>query len=609
MLRADRVTRAWRAVLSDRSANAHIRLLSRLAGATLALLLVLAVGTSVLTWTQTAALRTTAYPALNDLRQLDALLVSTRDAIRLDDAPGLSRADSVADQFHRLADAAQRRPILRDAVLAADGEFRAYYAQARHWRSSADHRVEAAGDGLAEITFRALRAQLDAVQATQRREMDDAYASLRQLQVVTGVAMALVVLAAIALFAALAGNAAHAVAQPMADAVRCAQRLAEGELDVELRAGDSGTEGALHRALACIAGVMRANRTAAEELAAGEYRIGTHEGVPDDRTGRALARVSAYLDYLSIAAQRVAEGDLTAAVEPRSADDTLGHAYAMMLQRIASIVREFDATAQLVAATAADVRRAAAELATGTTDEASTARHAVEQLASISSELGNSAARAADLERRTMETAAAMDEGTVVLRESHDTLQRVLRRATVVDDIAREAGLIALNTGIEVGRAGAHGTGFVAIADEVRALATEAADASREIGALTVHGTDAATRSTAILARVVPALARCVSLVRELSATSGQRATELAQAHREITATGDARRRSTAAAEALGVTAELLAGQAERLLTMLAQFHGARDGSERDAHAAPRRPSLRHNAAERRGAIRRLALV
>jgi methyl-accepting chemotaxis protein len=143
----------------------------------------------------------------------------------------------------------------------------------------------------------------------------------------------------------------------------------------------------------------------------------------------------------------------------------------------------------------------------------------------------------------------------------------------------------------------------------VRALASQAAEAAREIGALTVHGSDAATRSVAMLARVAPAMSQCVSLVRELSATSGQRATELAQTHREITATNDAHRRSTAAAEALAATAEALVGQAERLRAMLAQFHDAGGSGERVESTPSRRLSLHKSSGERRGAARRLALV
>lgn len=605
---ADRATRTWRAVMSDRSADAHLRLHSHLSGAALALLISIAIGTSALVSSRTTALRDEVYPALSDGRQLAALLVATQDALWRDDASGLARADSLAQQFHRAADVAQRRPTARAAALAAASEFDAYYARARRARVAAGGRVTLV-DGFADMTFRALRAQLDAMEAAQRRDLDAAYDALQELHVASGIAMALAALAAGALLASLMGATSQVVGAPLEDAARRAQLLAGGDLDVELRTGDVGAEGDLHRALARIARLIRANRTAAEELASGEYRIGMQAEVPEDRTGRALARVSAYLDYLTIAAQRIAEGDLGVVVEPRSERDTLGQAHAMMVRELVSVVRDADATAQLIVTTATEMRRMAAELTLGASAEVSAARRAEEQIASIGSELRQSASRAADLERQALESAATVQEGTAVLHESLDALRQIVRRVGVVDEIAHDANLVALNTGIEVGRAGAYGAGFVAVADEVGSLATQAAEASRDLGELTVRGTESASRSSTVLARLVPAVDRSLALVRGLAAESGRLATELTHARREVGVATDARRRSAITADGLATIADSLVAQAQRLGSMLARLHGATDHAAGEVPSVGARLVLHKTAAERPHGVRKLALV
>ncbi|TAJ11153.1 HAMP domain-containing protein [Marinilabiliaceae bacterium JC017] len=274
-------------------------------------------------------------------------------------------------------------------------------------------------------------------------------------------------------------------------------------------------------------------------------------------------------------AQRIADGDLTVEIQVDSKDEIglLTHALVEMKAKLVEITQSIVTGSNNIASASIQISTGSQQLSQGAAEQASTSEEISSSMEEMTANIEQNTEYAGDAKTtmtKTMDTVSHVEKAST---DSLESIREIAKKISIIDEIAFQTNILALNASVEAARAGEHGRGFSVVATEVRKLAERSKLAAEEIKVLSEKSVKVTEVSGTLMSELIPEIKNSARIIEEISAASGEQRTGANQVNSSIQQLSEVIQQNAAASEELATSAEELSSQGEELKELVSFFN------------------------------------
>jgi methyl-accepting chemotaxis protein len=323
--------------------------------------------------------------------------------------------------------------------------------------------------------------------------------------------------------------------------------------------------------------------------------------------------------------EKFSMGDLTVSLHVEKNDDIgkLFNGFNQVVENVGNLISSVNEAVEATASASTQISSSSEEMAAGSQDQSSQTTEvasAVEEMTKTILETSQNSSKSAEAAKNAgaiakeggkvvNQTIEGMNRIAEVVKKSAETVNALGKGSDqigeivqVINDIADQTNLLALNAAIEAARAGEQGRGFAVVADEVRKLAERTTKATKEIAVMIKQiqkdtggavesmnkGTEEVEKGKALadkagesLKEIIVGVEQVVDMSMQVAAASEEQSSAAEQISKNIEAISSVTQESAAGIQQIARAAEDLNRLTVNLQELTSRFKIDRSSSDR----------------------------
>ena len=311
-----------------------------------------------------------------------------------------------------------------------------------------------------------------------------------------------------------------------------------------------------------------------------------------------IKSITTPLGLLTGLSKEIADGDLRTTKQKIHRKDELGelsNAFVAMRKKVVDTIYKVEESANQISAAAKELAEQNTDLSRRTESQAASIEETSASMNEISNNIRQSSNDSINGNKMIMDSKDAIENaGNIIsdttknIEEVHEASSKIKDITKIIEDIAFQTNILALNASVEAARAGEQGKGFAVVASEVRNLAQTTQTSVKSITDLIENvynkidkATETARESQTIFIEIQNKIDEASTMMQNISHSAVEQQSGIDQIKIAIEEMDTTTQRNAALVEEATASADVLFSQSKELMDAIHIFQLPENNSDR----------------------------